>query len=340
MAHMKQQVHKDSRQPSVQTATMADHTAQQSVPSTAATVSNPSVTTMPPVTTTVTVSTSTVTVSTPAPLVQQPDESAATGTAGDDPAMDQPMDLTLDEDDPDAVVWYDDDNDDNDDNDLEEGEIIVESSNVNDPLEVQGDMVEHPALYSSPPPDTMYVHTNDSTGVHVHTPSPQDKDAPVQLGAHLELQPVDLEVTAHIEKLIGTAFSAAVSASVQQYLQQQSAMQEPATIPICSSTVPITAASSMTILATTSIAAGTSIVALGSGGAVLHLGCTTWQSTGQGKSQGAGADVRHVHIRHTDPASHPPDTTVPTMMTPTTPAPVTKHFSQIIDQTVLGLTGK
>ncbi len=176
MARMKQQAHKDSRQPGVQTATMADHTAQQSVPSTATTV-DPPATTTPLVTTTVTVSMSTSTVPTPMPLVQQPNESAATGTAGDDPVTDQPMDLTLDEDDPYAVVWYNDDDDNNDD-DLE-GEIIMESSNVNDLLEVQGDMVECPALYSSPPPNTMYVHTSDSTGVHVHTPSPKDKDAPV-----------------------------------------------------------------------------------------------------------------------------------------------------------------
>ncbi len=105
-------------------------------------------------------------------------------------------------------------------------------------------------------------------------------------------------------------------------------MQEPAPVSVCSSAVPITAVPSIMVSAITSIATGTSVIASGSGGAVPHLGHVTRQSTGQGKSsQGASADVQCVRIKHTDLASHPPDTmvaaTAPTMMTPATPAPVT-----------------
>ncbi len=106
---------------------MADHAAQQSVPSSAAmTTSNSPATTMPLATSTITMSLDAM----PMLSVQQPNESTVIGTAGDNPVMDQPMDLTLDEDDPDAVVWYDDDDG------LEEGEIIMEGSNIDDLVEV------------------------------------------------------------------------------------------------------------------------------------------------------------------------------------------------------------
>ncbi len=192
-------------------------------------------------------------------------------------------------------------------------------------------MVEHLALYSSPPPDTMYIHTSDSTGIHVHTLSPQDKDALVQLGVHLKLQPIDLDVMAHIEEAIGTAFSAAVSVSVQQYLQQQSVTQETVSVllttPVSMSTLPVTTPSTTVPFTIPVPTVGTSSIASGSGGAVTHSGYMTYQSKGQGKSsQGAGADVRCAYIKHTDLASHPPDTTaaatVPTMMTPATPVPI------------------